>query len=159
MKLKIATVLGIIFCILVILNTVTVFYFYMQYNDNMNAITQEGSITKVRLNNLEKDTGTFRSAVDTMGSQLKSYEQNILTLENRVSSGETKAGELTSKFQTVNTAVDEWQKKYESALAQVAEIKDRTEKLLADVGELKKYGSGNVNLGKIAVQSAGEKKK
>lgn len=156
MKTKILTALGIIVFMLVLLNTTTVFYFYKQYNDNIDTINQENGITRAKLEDLEKESLVFRNMTETISSQLKSYEQNILTLENRINSNETNANDLSEKILEIKTSINDWQKKLGSALSLVTELRDSTEKLLFDVEEIKKLNT-SVDLGKIAVQGRGSK--
>lgn len=156
MKGKIMMVLGVVFFALVILNTITVLYFYKQYNENIDAINQENSLTRTKLETLEKDSETFKNTVETINSQVKGYEQNILVLENRLTTAEGGANDLIAKLQKVKTDVEDWQTKYGAAMDLVAEVKEKTEKLAADMEEIRKM---NVNLGKIAVQQGGAAEK
>ena len=153
MKGKIMTVLGVIFFALVVLNTITVLYFYKHYNENIDAINQENSLTRTKLETLEKDSESFKNTVETINSQVKGYEQNILVLENRLNSAESGANDLISKLQKVKTDVEDWQTKYGAAIDQVSELKTTMDKLAADMEAIRRM---NVNLGKIAVQQQGD---
>lgn len=157
MRTKILVSLGIVIFLLVFLNTVTVFYFYKQYSSNIEAINQEAGNTRTKLEDLEKESEAFRKVTEAIGSQVKGYEQSILSLENRINLNESSANDLAEKIQGTKAAIDDWQKKLESALSLVVELRDSTEKLVSDVEEIKKMNT-SVDLGKIAVQKGGSRK-
>ncbi len=155
MKDKIVAIVGIVVVVLFVVNIATSLYLYKQYNDNMNSVNQQNWLNKVKLENLEKSADSFKDMIETLGSQLKNYDQSIAGIETKVNSGETSAKELTAKMQSIKLDIEDWQKKYGSALEQIASLKEKMETLTTGLDQLKKASPGNVDLGKISVEGEG----
>lgn len=155
MKERIVMIVGMIVIVLFIINAGLVFYFHKQHNDNINNINQQNWLTKIKVENMEKNSDSFRETLETMNTQFKNYDENLATIEKRVGTGETLAKDISSKMQSIRLDIEDWQKKYATALKELTELKNKTDSVIANIAQLKKE-TGNVDLGRISVEGQTE---
>jgi len=154
MKDKILSIAIAVFLVLSVLNIIATFYFYRVYNANINAINQQNWLTKLKVDDLVKNSDAYKESLEGLSAQFKNYTQTISSMEEKVNTGETNTKGLLSKMQSIKLDIEDWQKKYSSTLAEIAELKEKTDILMGNIDQARRAG-GNVDLGQISVHTEG----
>ncbi len=153
MKEKIIAVAGLVFLVLFVLNISTIFYFYKQYNDNLGTINQQNSLTKIKLEGLEKDSENFKGSIDSLGASVKNYELSLSSMQDKMAASEKSVRDVSEVVTNFRANSQDLQKKYDAAVSQIAALKQKLESLSGSLDEIRKVTTGSVNLGKISVQN------
>lgn len=134
--------------VLVAASIVASFTFYKEYKDKVEYLEQQTQSGKARVEGLETKFDGFKSTVDEMTSQVKTYSDSIKAIQNTVTLSEEERKNLIARTEDMKKDLLDLQKDYSTS------VTDIKQKMMNLKDELDKMGSKakEVELGKITVK-------
>lgn len=134
--------------VLVAASIVASFTFYKEYKDKVEYLEQQTQSGKARVEGLETKFDGFKSMIDEMTSQVKTYSDSIKAIQNTVTLSEEERKSLMARIEEMKKDLLDIQKDYSTS---VADLKQNMMTLKDDLGKIGNKAK-EVELGKITVK-------
>ncbi len=134
--------------VLVAGNIVANFTFYREYKEKTDYLEQQSQAGQGKVEGLEAKFDNFRSSIDDVTTQMKTYSDSIKAIQNTVTLSEDERKNLLSKIEEMKKELQDMQKDYSTA---VIDIK-QTMTALKDDLDMMGNKAREVELGKITVK-------
>jgi len=146
-EIVIIALIAVLF-VLVAGSIVANFTFYKEYREKTDYLEQQSQTDKGKVEGLEAKFDNFRSTIDEVTGQMKTYSDSIKTIQNTVTLSEDERKNLLSKIEEMKQDLQNMQKDYSTA---VIEIKQTMMSLKDDL-DMMGNKAKEVELGKITVK-------
>ena len=144
--------IGVLF-VLVAGSIVASFAFYKEYKDKMDYLEEQSMSGKSKMEGLEAKLDNFKSTMDDVSYQIKSYNDSIKAIQNTVNLSEEERKDLMLKLEELKKDLQGWQKDYSSTVIDIRQGM----MVLKDNLDMMETRSKEVGLGKITVKQSEKK--
>lgn len=134
--------------VLVAGNILANFTFYKEYKEKTDYLEQQSQMDKGKVEGLEAKFDNFKSTIDDVTNQMKTYSDNLKVIQNTVTLSEDERKNLLAKIEEMKKDLQDMQKDYSTT---VIDIK-QTMTNLKDNLDMLENKTKEVELGKITVK-------